>query len=165
MGRLLLMAEGRGEVGGIHITAHRKYGNIAEIPMALVGMGKGVDLGILVFIPRTAAEFRDRTQLHHGVGHGCSRKNKSGPHSPGRFESDVRRIGQRSCSQEWVDVVHRPLLGFEAQSSGSEEQHQREKISFHQLALPLNLSLIHISEPTRQAEISYAVFCLKKKKK
>ena len=26
----------------------------------------------------------------------------------------------------------------------------------------LNLSLIHISEPTRQAEISYAVFCLKK---
>ena len=25
------------------------------------------------------------------------------------------------------------------------------------------LSLIHISEPTRQAEISYAVFCLKKK--
>src|SRR5678809_1636714 len=29
----------------------------------------------------------------------------------------------------------------------------------------LPLSLIHISEPTRQAEISYAVFCLKKKKK
>src|SRR5665213_2590252 len=28
----------------------------------------------------------------------------------------------------------------------------------------VNLSLIHISEPTRQAEISYAVFCLKKKK-
>ena len=32
-------------------------------------------------------------------------------------------------------------------------------------ALGLPLSLIHISEPTRQAEISYAVFCLKKKKK
>src|SRR5674476_316153 len=29
----------------------------------------------------------------------------------------------------------------------------------------IGLSLIHISEPTRQAEISYAVFCLKKKKK
>ena len=26
----------------------------------------------------------------------------------------------------------------------------------------VSLSLIHISEPTRQAEISYAVFCLKK---
>ena len=31
--------------------------------------------------------------------------------------------------------------------------------------MTLILSLIHISEPTRQAEISYAVFCLKKKKK
>src|SRR5665213_557737 len=31
------------------------------------------------------------------------------------------------------------------------------------LPLILLLSLIHISEPTRQAEISYAVFCLKKK--
>ena len=27
-----------------------------------------------------------------------------------------------------------------------------------------NLSLIHLSEPTRQAEMSYAVFCLKTKK-
>ena len=32
------------------------------------------------------------------------------------------------------------------------------------IALIRDLSLIHISEPTRQAEISYAVFCLKKKK-
>ena len=30
-------------------------------------------------------------------------------------------------------------------------------------AIIIGLSLIHISEPTRQAEISYAVFCLKKK--
>ena len=28
----------------------------------------------------------------------------------------------------------------------------------------LSLSLIHISEPTRRTPISYAVFCLKKKK-
>ena len=32
-------------------------------------------------------------------------------------------------------------------------------------SMMIGLSLIHISEPTRQAEISYAVFCLKKKKK
>ena len=31
------------------------------------------------------------------------------------------------------------------------------------VGLVRNLSLIHISEPTRQAEISYAVFCLQKK--
>src|SRR5680860_497924 len=30
---------------------------------------------------------------------------------------------------------------------------------------PATLSLIHISEPTRRTPISYAVFCLKKKKK
>ena len=30
---------------------------------------------------------------------------------------------------------------------------------------PIDLSLIHISEPTRLLSISYAVFCLKKKKK
>src|SRR5678810_1316691 len=33
-----------------------------------------------------------------------------------------------------------------------------------QVKIKYLLSLIHISEPTRQAEISYAVFCLKKKK-
>ena len=32
-------------------------------------------------------------------------------------------------------------------------------------ALALELSLIHISEPTRRTPISYAVFCLKTKKK
>ncbi len=31
------------------------------------------------------------------------------------------------------------------------------------LDTPVVLSLIHISEPTRQEAISYAVFCLKKK--
>ena len=31
--------------------------------------------------------------------------------------------------------------------------------------LPQSLSLIHISEPTRRTPISYAVFCLKKKKR
>src|SRR5665213_3910360 len=33
------------------------------------------------------------------------------------------------------------------------------------LIYAFNLSLIHISEPTRQAEISYAVFCLQKTKR
>src|SRR5660398_311148 len=32
-------------------------------------------------------------------------------------------------------------------------------------SMALDLSLIHISEPTRLRRISYAVFCLKKKKK
>src|SRR5660398_266681 len=38
------------------------------------------------------------------------------------------------------------------------------EMGLKRLGLPL-LSLIHISEPTRLRRISYAVFCLKKKKK
>ena len=34
-----------------------------------------------------------------------------------------------------------------------------------QYSMTIDLSLIHISEPTRRTPISYAVFCLKKKKK
>ena len=37
--------------------------------------------------------------------------------------------------------------------------------NFYEVMLLLLLSLIHISEPTRLGMISYAVFCLKKKKK
>ena len=45
----------------------------------------------------------------------------------------------------------------------AEIQKQERQLSTYWRSL--HLSLIHISEPTRQAEISYAVFCLKKKKK
>eukprot|EP00658_Telonema_sp_P-2_P022551 TRINITY_DN19015_c0_g1_i1.p1 TRINITY_DN19015_c0_g1~~TRINITY_DN19015_c0_g1_i1.p1 ORF type:complete len:102 (+),score=24.52 TRINITY_DN19015_c0_g1_i1:153-458(+) len=39
------------------------------------------------------------------------------------------------------------------------------RLSLRSLTASSNLSLIHISEPTRLLSISYAVFCLKKKKK
>ena len=40
------------------------------------------------------------------------------------------------------------------------------KAEFKKIIWPdKDLSLIHISEPTRRTPISYAVFCLKKKKK
>src|SRR5665213_641310 len=42
--------------------------------------------------------------------------------------------------------------------------HQRRRSGLRGRQSFRALSLIHISEPTRQAEISYAVFCLKKKK-
>eukprot|EP00658_Telonema_sp_P-2_P039561 TRINITY_DN28289_c0_g1_i1.p2 TRINITY_DN28289_c0_g1~~TRINITY_DN28289_c0_g1_i1.p2 ORF type:complete len:158 (+),score=36.74 TRINITY_DN28289_c0_g1_i1:427-900(+) len=42
---------------------------------------------------------------------------------------------------------------------------QQQPVEAHQLRVVWNLSLIHISEPTRLLSISYAVFCLKKKKK
>src|SRR5678815_1353527 len=43
--------------------------------------------------------------------------------------------------------------------------HDTKGIYDDQLAAVKKLSLIHISEPTRLLSISYAVFCLKKKKK
>ena len=39
-----------------------------------------------------------------------------------------------------------------------------EKLAGGKMQGVLQLSLIHISEPTRRTPISYAVFCLKKKK-
>ena len=47
---------------------------------------------------------------------------------------------------------------------GSPSTGNDDKTAFQfSVNMPEYLSLIHISEPTRQAEISYAVFCLKKK--
>ena len=48
--------------------------------------------------------------------------------------------------------------------TGQRRDLNREKFKSENLLAVLNLSLIHISEPTRHAQISYAVFCLKKKK-
>ena len=49
-------------------------------------------------------------------------------------------------------------------SSASTQSDVREAI-IKERRVELALSLIHISEPTRRTPISYAVFCLKKKKK
>src|SRR5678810_484938 len=48
--------------------------------------------------------------------------------------------------------------------TSAEHEPHLPALQFQRQARSLALSLIHISEPTRQAEISYAVFCLKKKK-
>src|SRR5665213_3753771 len=58
-----------------------------------------------------------------------------------RLKGGQEDVGTHTVSLHWVNPQ-----GTELWSSNGE----------------LNLSLIHISEPTRQAEISYAVFCLKK---
>ena len=48
---------------------------------------------------------------------------------------------------------------------GIHKGHQEIINKIKEIASNNNLSLIHISEPTRLGMISYAVFCLKKKKK
>src|SRR5665213_3884804 len=62
----------------------------------------------------------------------------------------------KSTTLRMLSGLHAPASGqilFEGQDVTHTKAHD-----FSQLGL----SLIHISEPTRQAEISYAVFCLKK---
>ena len=74
-------------------------------------------------------------------------------------QANVARADEAiSCLQD-ADLFVLPEMfstGFCTQPEGIAESADSET---------LHLSLIHISEPTRQAEISYAVFCLKKKKK
>src|SRR5665809_6025 len=72
---------------------------------------------------------------------------------------DLQRLRDRPLGS-WGPYLPRPVLSKEmprtaiakAPPLGSEQP-------------VINLSLIHISEPTRLRRISYAVFCLKKKKK
>ena len=57
-----------------------------------------------------------------------------------------------------TEKVSQPLIVIGLPRSGT-------TFLFNILSKDLDLSLIHISEPTRPLYISYAVFCLKKKKK
>ena len=86
-----------------------------------------------------------------------------------------RQLDKEAEIEEWkafLNPTHLPSVDSEADINGfiseiavpenssnplSEATSQAEDI--------LELSLIHISEPTRLRRISYAVFCLKKKKK
>src|SRR5680860_1382722 len=70
----------------------------------------------------------------------------------GQSATGTRETGSRtSCLAVVSDTMHRSVSAPCAYSWSS-------------LQLPQPLSLIHISEPTRRTPISYAVFCLKKKK-
>ena len=83
--------------------------------------------------------------------------------------SDMSMVPDASTA--WIDPFykHKTLsMICSIQEPRSGEPYDRCPRSLAQKALKylestgIALSLIHISEPTRQAEISYAVFCLKK---
>src|SRR5678810_1369730 len=59
---------------------------------------------------------------------------------------------------QYCDVMYKLMV--EATPPG----HEIPQVPEFSIGPDWGLSLIHISEPTRQAKISYAVFCLKKKK-
>src|SRR5680860_1803138 len=87
-----------------------------------------------------------------GRSHGQERTERytvSSPSQPKQDEQDPHQTAEQKAQEDshnHVPAQHRP----------------HKKCHLH---IPQPLSLIHISEPTRRTPISYAVFCLKKKKK
>eukprot|EP00658_Telonema_sp_P-2_P027566 TRINITY_DN21267_c0_g1_i2.p1 TRINITY_DN21267_c0_g1~~TRINITY_DN21267_c0_g1_i2.p1 ORF type:complete len:124 (+),score=28.03 TRINITY_DN21267_c0_g1_i2:472-843(+) len=61
--------------------------------------------------------------------------------------------------EQLVDGVSATELGV------AREERRPQKVPEAPWPVDVHLSLIHISEPTRLLSISYAVFCLKKKKR
>src|SRR5660398_310864 len=64
-----------------------------------------------------------------------------------------------SFSGGWMELTNPHLRASSASTTRAVYTNSRANPK------PQRLSLIHISEPTRLRRISYAVFCLKKKKK
>ena len=92
------------------------------------------------------------------------RRKLQGRYDPREAGNLSRIICCEILGQQTVDYY----LGKDIILSVKEEQELESILArlhnFEPIQYILGLSLIHISEPTRQAEISYAVFCLKKKK-
>src|SRR5665213_3185672 len=91
--------------------------------------------------------------------------------SPRRDWEDKRRLmerqethfgpdGARSLWRGRIFSSGVRMFGLGARLLGAHARGRRNALDVRLAALSLSLSLIHISEPTRQAEISYAVFCL-----
>ena len=85
----------------------------------------------------------------------------------------IRKQSRREWSDKMSDIQNERLIEFISNSKVAFINGQfQEAFTLAKEAIKLDencadayqLSLIHISEPTRLLSISYAVFCLKKKK-
>src|SRR5665213_4320503 len=99
---------------------------------------------------------------------GCSASNGEFGGSDSRVAQEIveqRRVVDVRVVARWMELGM-PLHGAHERRSGPADglDHPvrfRPGFSDEIAAHVTDLSLIHISEPTRQAESSYAVFCLK----
>eukprot|EP00658_Telonema_sp_P-2_P011057 TRINITY_DN14205_c0_g1_i2.p1 TRINITY_DN14205_c0_g1~~TRINITY_DN14205_c0_g1_i2.p1 ORF type:complete len:160 (+),score=26.13 TRINITY_DN14205_c0_g1_i2:226-705(+) len=82
-----------------------------------------------------------------------------------QFDSFPLQVGSGECGVPCVSLLRRPGLrkGDDSDQVVAKRLLMEAKTLMEQYYK--DLSLIHISEPTRLLSISYAVFCLKKKKK
>src|SRR5680860_1830647 len=94
---------------------------------------------------------RDRYTIGGGHSSGTVRCDETdGAIKEDRLGLDAMYVNRgkealRRWAGSWPEATRRP------------DPHPKDRV--------VHLSLIHISEPTRRTPISYAVFCLKKKKK
>eukprot|EP00658_Telonema_sp_P-2_P029036 TRINITY_DN22144_c0_g1_i1.p1 TRINITY_DN22144_c0_g1~~TRINITY_DN22144_c0_g1_i1.p1 ORF type:complete len:183 (+),score=62.93 TRINITY_DN22144_c0_g1_i1:99-647(+) len=99
-----------------------------------------------------------------------------------RFREGMKELGQEDCSQSECSLwsmdahklgYHNIIIDPSVQSgyawsnyiNNFRDSSPEVKAGVYSPNVYKDLSLIHISEPTRLLSISYAVFCLKKKKK
>src|SRR5450756_602392 len=92
------------------------------------------------------------------------------PHRHARFLASARDLGSRDSALHRAGDhrrrAARPQSRRSRANSRVADRGHHHAAVHHQYRLShVDLSLIHISEPTRLGMISYAVFCLKKKKK
>ena len=77
-------------------------------------------------------------------------------------EEQKMEAAEAELSYDWKQILKEHLTNEELQSYKVQIQNQRKNI-VRFAGLLQQMSLIHISEPTRQAEISHPVFCLAQK--
>ena len=81
-------------------------------------------------------------------------------HSLAGNDSDICMQIEHEALSEGVPIIRKEMGCF--LKTILAEKHPKNIL---EVGAAVGLSLIHISEPTRRTPISYAVFCLKKKKK
>ena len=138
-GRFALVAERRAVVARRGRPRHGQQGNMAKVPVPLVGVRKTVDHGIFILVARTAVELGDGADLHHGVGQRRSGENLGAPRPFGGFESKVDAVPQRRRPQHGVHIVGKRLLRRGAPHGKSEKsdtksrfKHKRSDLRFRQ---------------------------------
>src|SRR5680860_1754010 len=99
----------------------------------------------------------------HAVGRRV--RDVVGEHVPsGEVVVGLERRPQPGAVEDVVAEDERHRIGTDEVRSDDERLGQALRPWLHGVGDRYPLSLIHISEPTRRTPISYAVFCLKKKK-
>ena len=74
------------------------------------------------------------------------------------------RFGKAHCAQSTTKHTRRETQPADKPAGGHMQNRRQRNVPAGVDTEARPCLLLHISEPTRQAEISYAVFCLKKKK-